>query len=166
MEGTDAMVADAPPDLARLRQRVVGHRLPGGSFEIADYERWLGHDAMLAPALPPGVLHPVWILLGALRGMGVSTEELIGLAEATPADGVLFGETTMEQHTPLRSGVPYRVTGAVTGLDRRAGRRAGTMDVLTFELSLTDPDGALAAVSTQAFLIMRAGGTRPGGAAG
>lgn len=161
------MAPDAPPDVVRLQDRVVGHRLPGGSFEIADYERWLGHDAMLSPPLPDGVLHPVWILLGALRGMGVSTEDLIGLVEATPDDGVLFGETTLEQHTPLRTGLRYSVTGEVTGLSRRTGRRAGTMDLLTFALSITDPDGAPAAVSTQTFIIMRSGGTpHPEGAAG
>lgn len=152
------MAAEAPPDVTRLERQVVGHRLPGGSFEIAEYERWLGHDAMLAPSLPPGLLHPVWILLGALRGMGVSTEELIELAEGAPDDGVLFGETTLEQHIPLQAGLRYAVTGQVTGLTRRTGRRAGIMDLLTFELSLSDPDGALAAVSTQTFIIMRADG--------
>jgi len=153
------MSAEAPPDLARLQRRVVGHKLPGGSFEIAEYERWLGHDAMLAPPLPAGQLHPVWILLGALRGMGVSSEELVGLAEATPTDGVLFGETTLEQHRPLQAGRRYQVSGAVTDLTRRSGRRAGTMDLLTFELSITDPDGTLAAVSTQTFIILRSGGS-------
>lgn len=152
------MGAGTPPDMTRLQRRVVGHRLPGGSFEIADYERWLGHDAMLAPPLPDGVLHPVWILLGGLRGMGMSTEQLIGMVEATPDDGVLFGETTLEQHAPLRAGLRYAVTGQVTDLTRRTGRRAGTMDLLTFELSLTGPDDALAAVSTQTFIIMRSAG--------
>lgn len=152
------MDAATPPDVTELQRRVVGHRLPGGSFEIADYERWLGHDAMLAPPLPDGLLHPVWILLGALRGMGVDTEELVGLVEARPTDGVLFGETALEQHIPLRAGRSYAVTGEVTDLTRRTGRRAGTMDLLTFTLSITDPDGALAAVSTQTFIIMRSGG--------
>ncbi len=152
------MTASGCPDLDRLREQVIGHRLPGGDFEIADYERWLGHDAMLAPPLPDGLLHPVWILLGALRGMGVDTDELVGLVEAKPDDGVLFGETTLEQHAPLRSGVRYTVTGEVTDLVRRTGRRAGTMDLFTFELSIHDPDGTLAAVSGQTFVIMRSGG--------
>lgn len=140
---------------------MIGHQLPGGSFTIAEYERWLGHDAMLAPPLPPGLLHPVWILLGALRGMGVSSEELVGLVEASPEDGVLFGETTLDQHTPLRAGVSYAVTGEITGLTRRTGRRAGTMDLLTFALSVLDPDGTLAAVSTQTFIVMRSATTPP-----
>lgn len=161
MSGADAaMTASGPPDLDRLRQKVIGHRLPGGDFEVADYERWLGHDAMLAPPLPDGVLHPVWIMLGALRGMGVEIDELVGLAEARPEDGVLFGETTLEQRVPLRSGVRYTVTGEVTDLTRRVGRRAGMMDLFTFELSIHDPDGALAAVSRQTFVIMRSGGAR------
>lgn len=145
------------PDLDELRARAVGHQLPGGAFEVAEYERWLSHDAMLAPPLPPGVLHPVWILLGVLRGMGVSIEELVAIADARPDDGVLFGETTLRQERPLRTGVRYAVAGQVTGLTRRTGRRAGTMDLLTFELSVSEPGGALAAVSAQTFVILRKG---------
>lgn len=145
------------PDLDELRAKVVGQKLPGGTFEVAEYERWLAHDAMLAPPLPPGVLHPVWILLGVLRGMGVSIEELVAVADARPDDGVLFGETTLRQDRPLRTGVRYEVAGQVTGLARRTGRRAGTMDLLTFELSVAEPGGALAAVSSQTFVILRKG---------
>jgi hypothetical protein len=145
----------AIPDLEELRARVVGVRLPGGSFQVPEYERWLSHDAMLAPPLPDGVLHPVWILLGVLRGMGTSIEDLVGLVDADPEDGVLFGETTLDQHTPLRAGVAYAVTGRVTDVQRRTGRRAGTMDLLTFELTVHEPAGTVAAVSVQTFIILR-----------
>ena len=138
-----------------LRGRVVGHELPGGSFSVAEHERFLSHDAMLAPPLPGDLLHPVWILLGALRGMGVTIEELVAVADARPSDGVLFGSTRMDQLVPLRAGVEYRVRGEVTDLTRHHGKRAGTMDRMTFALTISEGDGTLCAVSEQTFLILR-----------
>ena len=85
---------------------------------------------MQAPPLPAGVLHPAWIVLGALRGMGITLDELIELAGATPDDGVVFGETDYEQHDLLRSDTPYAVRGAVTSVTRREGKRAGAFDVV------------------------------------
>lgn len=146
---------DQEAAFAALQSRVVGHRLPGGGFRVEEYERFLSHDAMLAPPLPPGLLHPVWILLGALRGMGVSTEELVAVVDAKPTDGVLFGQTRMDQMQVLRSDVDYTVAGAVTALTRHRGKRAGVMDRMTFELTISDPDGEPCAVSSQTFLILR-----------
>ncbi|HEY0117542.1 MAG TPA: hypothetical protein VGC04_02055 [Cellulomonas sp.] len=147
--------AAADADLDELRRRVVGTALPGGTFTVQDYERYLSHDAMQAPPLPDGLLHPAWILLGSLREKGMSTEDLVALAGATADDGVLGGELTFDQREPLRTGVDYRVTGAVTDLTRRHGKRAGAMDMLTFELTVSEPGGRICATSTQTFLILR-----------
>ncbi|GGL94651.1 hypothetical protein [Nakamurella endophytica] len=143
------------PDIDELRERLVGHPFPGGSFRVAEYERWLSHDAMRSPALAAPLLHPVWILLGALRGMGISIDELTGLAGAGAHDGTVFGETEMEQRRPLRADVEYTVRGGVADLVRRVGRRAGTMDLLTFRLEIVEPTGEVAAVSSQTFVFPR-----------
>ena len=142
-------------DFAALQRRLTGLPLPGGTFTVAEHERWLAHDAMKSPRLADGQLHPVWIVLGALRGLGMTIEELVGLAGAASADGALFGETTLEQLTPLRADLMYAVSGVVTGITRRTGRRAGVMDLMTIELTLTEPDGTPAAVSLQTFILMR-----------
>ena len=97
---------------------------PGGTFVVEDYERWLSHDAMQAPTLPDGVLHPAWIVLGALRGMGITLDDFIELAGATPDDGVVFGETDYEQHALLRSDTEYTVRGGIASVTRREGKRA------------------------------------------
>lgn len=146
----------ADDEFEELRRRVVGTELPGGTFSVAEYERWLTHDAFQSPPLPDGTLHPGWILLGALRGMGMTLEELTSIADA--GEGTLFGETELEQHQPLRTGVTYAVRGAVTELQRRDSRRIGTMDLMTFRIDITDPSGALVAVSVQVFIIPRKGG--------
>lgn len=143
------------PDIDELRSRVVNHAFPGGTFRVPEYERWLSHDAMHAPPIEAPVLHPVWILLGALRGMGVSIDDLTALVGAGAHDGTVFGETVMEQHQPLRADTEYVVRGGVVDLVRREGRRAGLMDLMTFRLELVDPEGVVAAVSEQTFVFPR-----------
>jgi hypothetical protein len=140
---------------AELEARLVGHPFPGGTFVVEEFERWLSHDGLQSPDIPPPGLHPVWVVLGALRGMGITIEDLIELADATPDDGVVFGETWLEQHRTLQAGVEYTVRGGVKSLVRREGRRAGTFDVLTFELELCESGGEVAAVSSQSFVIRR-----------
>lgn len=140
-------------EFEELRERVVGTQLPGGTFTVAEYERWLSHDAMQSPPLPEGLLHPVWVLLGALRGMGITLDELTAIAEA--GEGTMFGETELEQLEPLRTGVVYLVRGSITQLARRESRKMGTMDLMTFRLEIVDPSGAVVAVSVQVFIIPR-----------
>jgi hypothetical protein len=140
-------------DFDELRRRVVGRPLPGGTFSVAEYERWLSHDALQSPPLPDGVLHPVWVLLGALRGMGLTLEELTAIADG--GEGSLFGETELEQREPLRSDVVYSVRGSITDLVRRQTRKMGIVDFLTFRLEILEPGGALAAASTQVFILPR-----------
>ncbi len=139
-----------------LHDRVVGTQLPGGTFIVAEYERWLSHDALQSPPLPEGLLHPVWVLLGALRGMGITLGELMAIAEA--GEGTMFGETELEQVEPLRTGVVYLVRGSITQLARRESRKMGPMDLMTFRLEIVDPTGAVVAVSVQVFIIPRRSG--------
>jgi hypothetical protein len=149
-------VADAELEagVEELRRRLVGHRFPGGRFRVAEHERWLSHDAMQAGELAPPALHPVWILLGGLRGMGISIGELVELADATPEDGVVFGETTVEQLRPLQRDVEYTVAGEIIDVRRKRGRR-GVFDLVTFELRLADGAEAVA-VNSQTFVFPRA----------
>src|SRR5690606_16062146 len=110
---------------------------------------------MHSPTIAMPTLHPVWILLGALRGMGMTIDELTALGGAGPYDGTVFGETVMEQNVPLEAETEYTVRGGVTDLVRREGKRAGLMDLMTFRLELVDPEGVVAAVSEQTFVFPR-----------
>ena len=139
-----------------LRSRLNGLALPGGTFHVAGHERWLSHEAMQSPAVEAPFLHPVWILLGGLRGMGLTLEALMDLARPGPGDTTLLGETEVEQHVPLRADVDYTVTGSVAGLTRKKGQRSGTLDIMTVRLEISEPvSGELVAASRQAFLITR-----------
>lgn len=147
------------PAIDELRDRLVGHRFPGGTVTVEPYEAWLGHDAMRSPSagsgtLDPPALDPLWILVVGLRGMGTDIAGVIELAGAGPGDGVLFGELGLRQDAPLRPGVEYGVRGGIVDVTRREGRRAGVFDTLTFELDLDDAGSTVAAVSSS-FLFPR-----------
>jgi hypothetical protein len=152
-------VPDATPSEDELKRRLVGRRFPGGTFRVESYERWLSHDAMQASGIDAPLLHPVWVLLGALRGMGMTIDDLIELAGSTADEGVVFGETILEQTRPLASNETYLVHGSITDLKRRESRRAGVIDLLTFRLQIDDELGAQVAASTQTFIFPRAGGS-------
>jgi hypothetical protein len=144
------------PVLEALRERLVGHRFPGGTVTVEPYEAWLGHDAMRSPSAGTDTLDPLWILVVGLRGMGTDIAGVIELAGATPEDGVLFGELGLRQEVPLRPGVEYGVRGGIVDVTRREGRRAGVFDTLTFELELDEAGSTVAAVSSS-FLFPRGG---------
>jgi hypothetical protein len=144
------------PALDDLRERLVGHRFPGGMVTLEPYEAWLGHDAMRSPTTDPGtdVLDPLWILVVGLRGMGTDIAGVIALAGSRPADGVLFGELELRQHAPLHSGVEYAVTGGIDDVTRREGRRAGVFDTVVFALELSTAGEPVAGL-TSSFLFPR-----------
>jgi hypothetical protein len=142
-------------DFEALQARVVGYQLPGGVFTVADYERFLSHDAMKSPKLPAGVLHPTWVLLGALRGMGMTMEEVSEVAGATEDDVVMFGQSTIDQLVPLRSEISYTVAGEIRSLTQKQGKRGGTMHSYEVELTISTADGQRCAVSSQTFLILK-----------
>lgn len=156
MSAPDVRVGTGPPEIETLRDRLTGHRFPGGTVCVQPYEAWLGHDAMCAPPARDGVLDPLWILIVGLRGMGIGIAGLAELADAGPDDTVLFGELGIEQHTVLRTGVEYRVSGAIAAVSRHSGRRSGLFDRVDFVLEVHGADGAVHARVSSSFLFQRA----------
>ena len=47
------------------------------------------------------------------------------------------------------------MSGGITGVVRKEGRKAGVFDIVTFRLELVGEDGTLAAVSTNSFIFPR-----------
>jgi hypothetical protein len=145
------------PDIDDLSARLTGFRLPGGEVRVPPHEAWLGHEAMGVTPPDGGVLDPLWILVVGLRGMGIGIGGIIDLAEGDPAAGVLFGELGLVQREVLRTDTTYRVSGRITSVVRRTGRRAGTFDQVSFVLELHAGDEPTAhATVTSDFLFMRA----------
>ncbi len=97
------------------------------------------------------------VYYGALAGMGLSVDELFALVSASAEDGPMFGEAEIELRRPLQVGATYAVSGGITGVERKEGRRAGAFDIVTFRLELTGEGGETVAVSTNSFIFPRRG---------
>lgn len=142
------------PDLDELETR-IGHELPGGTYELEDYKDWLTRDVVGAAPAVDGVALPMFCYYAAIAGMGVSIDGLFRLVDATADSGVMFGEAEVDIRKPFRLGETYSVTGRITEVTRKEGRKAGVFDIITFVLDVTDSSGELAGVSTNAFVFPR-----------
>jgi hypothetical protein len=116
---------------------LVGREFPGGHYTLEPWRAWLLADA-LGDDPTDTQPHPVMAWMAAVGGMGVTWDELFAWFDATADDGPMFGEHRTTLHAPLRSGETYRVSGKVTSVDRKTGRRAGTFDIVGYELYLHD----------------------------
>jgi hypothetical protein len=136
-------------------ERLVGHSFPGGKYTIEPYKHWLRQDAIGAKPRREGVAHPMEAYYGCMAGMGMSVDDLFKLVGATADDGPMFGEAEIELRRPLRVGHTYKVSGGITGITRKEGRKAGVFDIVAFRLEMQDEDGETAAVSTNSFIFPR-----------
>ena len=136
-------------------EALVGRPLPGGSYTIEPYRHWLMQDAVGATATRAGTATPMEAYYGGLAGMGLSVDELFTLVGATADDGPMFGEAGIELRRSLQIDETFTVSGAITGVVRKEGRKAGVFDIVTFRLELVGEDGDLAAVSTNSFIFPR-----------
>jgi len=136
-------------------EELIGHRLPGGSYTIEPYINWLTNDVVLADQPGGDVANPMFCYYGALAAMGISIDDMFALAGATADDGPMFGEAGIELSRPLTVGATYAVSGEITGAVRKEGKKTGVFDIVTFRIELNEPDGELAAVSTNSFVFPR-----------
>ena len=90
--------------------------------------------------------------------MGLSVDELFTLVGATADDGPMFGEAGDRARAGRSEiGETYTISGGITGVVRKEGRKAGVFDIVTFRLELADDDGALAARLDQLVHLPEAG---------
>lgn len=120
----------------------VGREFPGGEYTLDPWRAWLTADALVDDPWDE-VPHPVLAWMAGVAGSGLSWDDLFAWFDATAEDGPMFGEHHTILHRPLEVGATYQVSGRVVSVDRKVGRRAGTMDVVGYELDLhlAGPDG-------------------------
>lgn len=126
-------------DIDELRAQLVGRELPAGSFRVPAHEAWLTADALGAPPLPDGVLHPMYVWYASMRGVGYTIEELFAMVGSVAADGPMLGETQITPGRALRVDEELRVTARVLDLVRKQGR-SGTFDLLKLSIEVRDAD--------------------------
>ena len=71
----------------------------------------------------------------------------------------MLGEWGMECYAPVGVGTSYAVSGAVTGVQRKTGKKTGVFDIIMFELRLREDveAGQLVAITRSSFIFPRRG---------
>ncbi|MCB1246423.1 MAG: hypothetical protein KDB69_04075 [Acidimicrobiia bacterium] len=139
----------------QLEGEIIGVPFPVGEYTIEPYEHWLCADAVGSPPLPQGVAHPMFAFYVAQGGMGVTLEELFNRCHSSSDDGVMLGEVEMDWNGSFEVGATYEVTGGFTKVVRKESARLGIMDLITFELVVTGPDGTVTATVKNTFVYPR-----------
>lgn len=133
-------------------ESLVGLKLPGGSFTLAEPDDRALRAILGSAADPSGAGHPLFGFIGAMRGMGLDWAGFFALCGASMDDGPMMGETDLDLRRPLRVGHDYAVTAEIVSFERKSGRRAGPFDVVTVEVVMADAEGP--AVLLRQSLIM------------
>jgi hypothetical protein len=136
-------------------QAVVGHRFPGGTYTIENWENVLMCDATGIAPLPNGIAHPALLFHVPLAGVGTRVADIFELCHAESDEAVRAGEYRWVLHEPLRVGTTYRMSGEFLRVERKEGRRGGLMDIVTFEIELHDESETLAAAAIGSWIFLR-----------
>jgi hypothetical protein len=158
---TDSVVAVTPvtpvtPVTLEEMRGLVAHQFPGGTFTIEPWEARLICDVMECDPLPDGLAHPAFLFHAPLAGLGLKYQEIFALCRAESAEAVRAGEYIWDVRRPLRVGVTYRMSGGIDGVERKRGRRAGLMDLVSFHIDMHDTaDDTLCAAVSNSWVFLR-----------
>lgn len=126
-------------------KRLVGHRFPGGEYQIAHWENFLLSEATGVEPLPDSLAHPVHLFHFPINGVGTSIAELFALAQVDRASPVTIDYYDWSIHSPIREGETYTLSGGITAYQRTQGDGQRTVDSFTYEIDVQGEDGDLAA---------------------
>jgi hypothetical protein len=153
-------MSDELISLDELRRVLDGRELPGAELAVEAYESQLADYALLAPADNSDTAHPFWLLVLALRGMGISVGELCALAGQRDQDTLLFGSCELTQHRALLTGHRFRTTASTGPVSRKNSSTGGFLDFVTVRVEvydLDDPaDGGPVGAVTNHYIFKRA----------
>lgn len=139
-----------------LDPTLAGRELPGDFTTITGFESAIADHALLSPGGSTSA-HPLWFLIIALRGMGISVDELCVLAHQGPDDTLLFGTCEIDQIKPLVVGATYRTTATITETDRRTTRDGSILDSITVDVRLFDETRSQSGSVVSVYLFKRGG---------
>lgn len=138
-----------PPDVA-------GIQLDGTDAYVisAQENEALCRSTGIEPA-DDGTAHPIYYYVATQVAMGKSVAELCAVCDFDVDDGPMMGSSEVRFATPLRTGLPYRVSGEILALQRKRSRKLGVMDVLTYRLRLHAPVGGAVLETDNVWVLPR-----------
>jgi hypothetical protein len=148
-------VSQPSPDL-RPPPQVAGTSLAGGEPYTIDptENRALCESTGVQPA-SDGTAHPIYFYIATQVGMEMTVAGLCAVCEFNIEDGPLMASSKVTFARPLVTGQPYRVTGRIVSLERKASRKLGMMDMLEYLLELSLPDGTPVLSTTNVWVLPR-----------
>ena len=139
-------------------RELIGRPFPGGRFTIEPWESALFNEVMESDALPDGLAHPAYLFHAPLAGLGLRYGDIFEICHAESDEAIRAGEYRWTVHQPLRVGHTYAMSGAITGVERKRGRRAGTMDLVSFQIDVRELDDlSPVATVTNTWIFLRSG---------
>lgn len=138
-----------PPDVA-------GTSLSGDKpYTIsAEENRALCRSINAEPA-SDGSAHPIYYYIATQVGMGATVAGLCEICQFDVQVGPMMATSSVEFHEPLMTEQPYRVEGEILGINRKASRKLGVMDIVEYQLRLVKPDGTRVLSTTNAWVLPR-----------
>ena len=137
-------------------RELVGQPFPGGTFTIEPWESALFTDVMESEPLPGDLAHPAYLFHAPLAGLGLRYGEIFAMCHAESDEAIRAGEYQWHIQQPLRVGRTYAMSGGITGVERKEGRRAGLMDVVTFRIDVADvADDSPVAMVVNSWIFLR-----------
>jgi hypothetical protein len=143
------------PDLPAPPQ-VAGISLDGAKPYLisAEENRALCESTGVAPA-EDGTAHPIYFYIATQVGMGMTVAGLCAACDFDVEEGPMMASSRVTFSRPLVTGQPYRITGRIVSLVRKASRKFGVMDMLEYLLELSLPDGAPVLSTTNVWVLPR-----------
>ena len=138
-----------------VRDRLIGSSMPGAVLQVEPYESAITDYALLAPDAAADTAHPAWLVMGSLRSMGITVEELCALAGMGESDTLLIGTIDIEHRQPLVPGVRYHTRPVVESVDRRSARDGSIMDRAVVTVRVLDEGDGVRGVVRSTYLFKR-----------
>ncbi len=152
LNGSSEQLTLPIPDIESLAASLRGRQLPGGKYRIAP-DQCRAVDAMCAGT--GSVTHPVFACVAALRGLGISIDELCRLCDYELARAPMLGECQLELRRPLQAEIDYTTSVVIEDLVRSTSRAVGMLDRLRFTVALRDSEPGDAALVKLTWLFPR-----------
>ena len=99
-------------------ESLAGHRFPGGSYRIANWENVLLTGCTGADLLPGGLAHPSFLFHLPIAGAGTSIAEMFALGQAESDLSIMIESYDWEFFQALEQEIDYRVEGGIISAER------------------------------------------------
>lgn len=138
-----------PPDVA-------GTSLAGSEpYIISAEENRALCESINTTAATDGTAHPIYYYIATQVGMGQTVAGVCEICDFDVEVGPMMAGSKVKFQQPLMTDQPYIVGGEITSIARKKSRKLGVMDLMTYDLTLSLPDGTPVLITTNSWVLPR-----------